>query len=261
MSNVLRRDRGAVAGLLVVLIAAGLVSIAVDHRRDGGPVLRGAQAAARVLGGATAPEAGGAGLAQAVADLVTGGPTAAPSGPVLVAGPPSAGPDTPPQVPEDEPPEVPEPPPVELPGFDVPDEVRPLTNLTAPLGAEACQYLGLLPLAAALSGALGAPVSAADLLPYMQPLFDACLVIGVPVTETDCAIDQQIDDGADVPPIPAALGLTVGEVIEGVPVPTPLGVFIDEMEAVERLILGPPAEGEAPRFSDRLEAALACSQR
>jgi hypothetical protein len=118
-------------------------------------------------------------------------------------------------------------------------------------------------LAAALGGALGSavPVSLADLLPYMTPLFDACLIVGVPDTETTCMVDEQIDDGADLPPVPVALGLTVGEVIEAIPIPTPMGVFIDEMAAFERLVLGPPKAGETDRFSDRLAAALDCSQQ
>jgi hypothetical protein len=96
----------------------------------------------------------------------------------------------------------------------------------------------------------------------MTPLFDACLIIGVPDTQTQCAVDKQLDDGVGVPPIPAALGLTVGEVIQAIPIPTPIGTFIDEMAALERLALGPPKPGEAtPRFSDRLVAALNCSQR
>ena len=263
MTSLGRRDRGALAGLLAVALVAALVSVAVDHRRDGGPILPSAQAASRVLGGTTSTGDAPPSIATQIAELLTGGGAiAAPAVPVLAAAPTTAtdGGDTPPP---DEPPEVPGFPVPLVPGGQLPPEVRPLTQLAAPLGAEACQYLGLIPLAAALGGALGsaAPVSLADLLPYMRPLFDACLVIGVPETETSCALDEQIDDGADLPPIPAALGLTVGEVIEGVPLPTPLGVFIDEMEAFERLALGPPAPGETDRFSDRLEAALECSQR
>jgi hypothetical protein len=216
-----------------------------------------------VLGGSTTGGEPGPTIAHQIAELVTGGgPLTGSGGPAFeVAAPaPSGGGEA---APPDEAPEVPGFPVPLVPGGQLPPEVRPLTQLAAPVGAEACQYLGLIPLAAALGGALGsaAPVSLADLLPYMRPLFDACLVIGVPDTETSCALDEQIDDGADVPPIPAALGLTVGEVIEGVPLPTPLGVFIDEMEAFERLALGPPAPGETDRFSDRLEAALECSQR
>ena len=263
MTSLGRRDRGAVAGLLAVALIAALVSVAVDHRRDGGPVLPSAQAASQVLGGSTSSGAPAPSIANQIADLLTGGGAiAAPAVPVFSAAPSSGAGDGD-APPPDEPPEVPGFPVPLVPGGQLPPEVRPLTQLAAPLGAEACQYLGLIPLAAALGGALGsaAPVSLADLLPYMRPLFDACLVIGVPETETSCALDEQVDDGADLPPIPAALGLTVGEVIEGVPLPTPLGVFIDEMEAFERLALGPPAPGETDRFSDRLEAALECSQR
>jgi hypothetical protein len=263
MTSLGRRDRGALAGLLAVALVAALVSVAVDHRRDGGPVLPAAQAASQVLGDRSAGGDAGSTLADQIADLVTGGGLAL--GPALpsaaaASAAPAGGGDGPPP---DEPPEVPSFPVPLVPGGQLPPEVRPLTQLAAPLGAEACQYLGLIPLAAALGGALGsaAPVSLADLLPYMRPLFDACLIIGVPDTETSCTLDEQIDDGADVPPIPAALGLTVGEVIEGVPLPTPLGVFIDEMEAIERLALGPPAPGEPDRFSDRLQAAFECSQR
>jgi hypothetical protein len=262
MTNLLRRrDRGAAAGLVLVLLATGLVSATVDHRRGGGPVLPAAQAASRVLG--QRQTAGGGLTTEAVTELVTGGRSLlAASGPLIA--PPSTdttGGSEAPEVP-DEPPEIPEPPVPLVPGGQLPPEVKPLTKLTAPVGAEACQYLGLIPLAVALGGALGsAPVSLEDLLPYMGPLFDACLVIGVPDTQTDCATDQQIDDGADLPPIPAALGLTVGETIQAIPIPTPMGVFIDELKAVERLALGPPEDGGPPRFSDRVEAALACSTR
>jgi hypothetical protein len=264
MTSLGRRDRGALAGLLVVVLLAALVSVAVDHRRDGGPVLPSAQSASRVVGGGTTGGEQDSTMAEQLAALVTGGgPLSGAAVPVVAAftAAPSDGAGEVP--PPDEPPEVPSFPVPFVPGGQLPPEVRPLTQLAAPLGAEACQYLGLIPLAAALGGALGSavPVSLADLLPYMRPIFDACLIIGVPDTETSCALDEQIDDGADVPPIPAALGLTVGEVIEGVPLPTPLGVFIDEMEAFERLALGPPAPGETDRFSDRLEAAFDCSQR
>jgi hypothetical protein len=265
MGNFLRRDRGAVAGLLVVVLLAAAVSVGVDHRRGGGPVLPGARAAARVLADRSGAGGGAGPTAAAIAELVTGqaGGFAGGSGSrELASGPAPASDGGSPNVP-DEAPVVPEPPPVQLPTVPVPEQIRPLTQLAAPLGAQACQYLGLLPLAAALGGALGgaAPVSLADLLPYMRPLFDACLVIGVPYTETRCQVDNQIDDGTDVPPIPAALGLTVGEVIQAIPLPTPMGVLIDEMVAFERLALGPPKPGEAPRFSDRLLAALDCSQR
>lgn len=253
------------AAALVVLLVAAAVSVGVDHRRDGGPVLpSAARAAASVLGQQTTGAPGGAApLAAAVADLVTGAGSDSFSASGEVASGPAPTPDDGgPNVP-DEPPNVPEPPPVQVPTLPIPEPVKPLTHLAAPVGAQACQYLGVLPLAVALGGALGSvplPVGLADLLPYMQPLYDACLVVGVPVTETRCQIDNRIDDGTDLPPVPVALGLTVGEVIEGVPVPTPMGVFIDEMEALERLVLGPPQPGEAPRFSDRLEAALQCSQ-
>jgi hypothetical protein len=264
MENLLRRrDRGAAAALVLVLLATGLVSAAVDHRRGGGRVLPAAQTASRVLGQQQTAGGSGAGLTtEAITELVTGGSSLlAASGPLIAPAAPAPGGDEAPFVP-DEPPEIPEPPVPLVPGGQLPPAVKPLTQLSAPLGAEACQYLGLIPLAVALGGALGgAPVSLEDLLPYMGPLFDACLVVGVPDTETDCAVDQQIDDGADLPPVPAALGLTVGETIEAIPVPTPMGVFIDEMKAVELLALGPPKDGEAPRFSDRLEAALACSTR
>ena len=264
MTSFGRRDRGALAGLLVVALLAAWVSVAVDHRRSGGPVLPGAQAAARVLGGGTSAGEQGSSIAEQLAALVTGGsPLSGAAVPVIAAFTPASSDGGGESPPPDEAPEVPNFEVPLVPGGQLPPEVRPLTQLAAPLGAEACQYLGLIPLAAALGGALGsaAPVSLADLLPYMRPIFDACLVIGVPDTETSCALDEQVDDGADVPPIPAALGLTVGEVIEGVPLPTPLGVFIDEMEAFERLALGPPAPGESDRFSDRLEAAFECSQR
>jgi hypothetical protein len=252
------------AGLIAVALVAALVSAAVDHRRGGGPVLPSAQTAARVRaertagGGASADTSVGA-----IIDRLIGEVAAPPSfgrAPVSTG---ASGGESGEVPPPDEAPEIPTPPIPLVPGGQLPSEVRPLTQLSAPLGAEACQYLGLIPLAAALGGALGsaAPVSLADLLPYMRPLFDACLIVGVPDTETSCQFDEQVDDGADIPPIPAALGLTVGEVIQGVPVPTPMGVFIDEMKEFELLVLGPPKPGEADRFSDRLSDALSCSQR
>jgi hypothetical protein len=251
--------------LVAVLLAALAVSALVDHGRSGGAVVPGATAAARVLGQTSGGGARGDGGSspEALAELIAGGlapPTGISHGGIA---PPLTG------APDGEPPDdeggetaIPLPPAPQVDTIALPEQVRPLSQLAAPVAFEACQYLGAVPLVFALGGVTGAlPVDSAELLPYMKPLFDLCLVVGVPETDTRCQVDDQLDDGADVPEIPAALGLTVGEVIEGIPLPTPVGVFIDELEAIERLVLGPPAPGETDRFSDRLTEALACSQR
>jgi hypothetical protein len=135
-----------------------------------------------------------------------------------------------------------------------------VVGLASPLSFFACQYFGLVPLVAALGGALGSPVPLTDLLPYMAPLFNACLVPGVPVSETTCALDKQLDDGAQLPEVPVALDLTLGEIVQGVPVPKPEGLVVDEVTQVEHTALGPAAAGSG-RPSDALIGALDCTQR
>ena len=271
-----RGDRVAVAGLLAVVVVAIAVSVVVDHRRDGGPVVPGVALASQTgpssrptgqqTGGAEPPAAlaGSSGDGAIGGDAGGGGEAPlgfpAPGLPPFTDGPGDGPTDQPPG--SDEGTLIPVPPPPQVDAIELPPEVRPLSQLAAPVSFEACQYLGIIPLVFALGAVAGAlPIPASDLLPYMKPLFDLCLVVGVPETDTTCQFDKQIDDGANVPEIPAVLGLTVGEVIEAIPLPTPIGLLIDELEALERLVLGPPPRGDDSRFSDRLTEALVCSQR
>ena len=251
-----------------MLVAIAIVSAAVGHGR--GPIAPAARLAAapgQVLGSQEAAGTGALAPSGALSDAApplssvfpvpvadTGLPSLAPGG-----GGPSEKPKPPPS---DSGSPIPLPPAPQVPVPPVPDALKPVLNVASPASFAACQYLGLLPLAAALSGALGSPVPLTDLLPYMQPLFTACLLFGTPATETTCQFDAALPTSAQgLPPVPIALGLTLGDIVAEVPLPKPAGLLVDELRQAELLLLGPPKPGDAPRFSDQLSDALTCTHR
>ncbi|MBV9935365.1 MAG: hypothetical protein JO367_13770 [Actinobacteria bacterium] len=263
-----KRDRAALTGLVAVIVATAIVSASVGHGR--GPIAAAAQVAAapgQVLGSQEAADSGALAPSGAVSDVTpplssvfpvpvdSGIPSMAPGG-----GGPTEKPK--PQPPPDSGSPIPLPPAPQVPVPPVPDALKPVLNVASPASFAACQYLGLLPLAAALSGALGSPIPLTDLLPYMQPLFTACLLFGAPATETTCQFDASLPSGAQgLPPVPIALGLTLGDIVAEVPLPKPAGLLVDEVRQAELLLLGPPKPGDAPRFSDQLSDALTCTHR
>lgn len=246
------------------MLATALVSGLVDHGR--GPIVpaarlaaapgqvEGSQQASSDTGNALSPSGSGfsgpvAGLASVFPVPPTGGsPSRSPGGsqPPPKQPPPDSG-------------SIPLPPPPQVPPNPVPDALKPVLNVASPASFAACQYLGLVPLAVALSGALG-PVPLAQLLPYLQPLYTACLLFGVPATESTCMFDATLaSSGQALPPVPIALGLTLGDIVAEVPLPKPAGFLVDEVRQAELLLLGPPKPGDAPRFSDQLSDALTCT--
>src|SRR5437763_343798 len=89
------------------------------------------------------------------------------------------------------------------------------------------------------SSAHAAPL--AQLLPYLQPLYTACLLFGVPATESTCMFDATVaSSGQALPPVPIALGLTLGDIVAEVPLPKTAGLLVDEVRQAELLVLGPP---------------------
>lgn len=266
MAGLRKRDRTALAGFVAVVVAMALVSGLVDHGR--GPIAPAARVAAAVgqvqgsqqvasdTGNSLSPAGG---LSGPVSDLASVFPVPPSGAPTSLA--PGGGGTAPKPKPPPDSGAIPLPPPPQVPVPPVPDALKPILNVASPASFAACQYLGLVPLAVALSGALG-PVPLAQLLPYLQPLYTACLLFGAPATETTCQFDTTAPAGAQaLPPVPIALGLTLGDVVSEVPLPKPAGLLVDEVRQAELLILGPPKPGDPPRFSDQLSDALTCTHR
>jgi len=260
-----KRDRTALAGLVAVVLATALVSGLVDHGR--GPIapaarlasapgqVKGSQQLSSDTGNALSPS--GSGFSGPVADLASVFPVPPSGGPASRPGGERAPKPTPP----DDGSPIPVPPAPQVPTPPVPDALKPVLNVASPASFAACEYLGLVPLAVALSGALG-PVPLAQLLPYLQPLYTACLLFGVPATESTCMFDATVASSAQgLPPVPIALGLTLGDIVSEVPLPKPAVLLVDEVRQAELLLLGPPKPGDPPRFSDQLSAALTCTHR
>lgn len=243
--------------MVSALVGHGRGPIAAAARVVAAPAgqVEGAQQVAGDNGNELRPSGGSSGLADLAAVFPvpsTGGPASHSGGGGKMT--------TKPKRPEDSG-AIPLPPPPQVPVPPVPDALKPVLNVASPASFAACQYLGLVPLAVALSGALG-PVPLAQLLPYLQPLYTACLLFGAPATETTCQFDTAAPTGAQaLPPVPIALGLTLGDIVSEVPLPKPAGLLVDEVRQAELLILGPPKPGDAPRFSDQLSAALTCTHR
>jgi hypothetical protein len=102
----------------------------------------------------------------------------------------------------------------------LPAELAPLAAAIAPVATYGCSGLGLASVVVAVvaQSAQGVPVE--KVLPYLAPVVTVCAAFPIPPTHTVCA--------SDVPLIVDVGGLTKG--------PPILGLGIDQLEAVERLL-------------------------
>lgn len=132
------------------------------------------------------------------------------------------------------------PPPPALPLPPVPAELEPILRVVSPLANQACSPIGLAGVVIALAGPAVDPVPAAQLAPYLTPLYVACAQFPQVGPRTVCEVDRVY--GQD-----ATGGL--------LPPPAVIGLGIDTIEQMERL-----GSGFAPGQAATLRSQLNCTR-
>ena len=138
-------------------------------------------------------------------------PTTSPSG--FAFTPPPSDEEDPEPAPDEgggSPIDIPPPPPLPLPA--PPAELEPLLSVVAPLANTACSPIGLAGVVVALVGPSVEQVPAAEIVPYLTPLYVACGSFPQTGPRTVCELDEiyvsQDPTGGLLPP-PAVIGLGI----------------------------------------------------